>query len=73
MAQEQSSIYHEIYAHMLDRPVEASSLEHLAAKLSQGLELPYDATKYELRYMEYRGVLTSRAGHDGATVYEVVA
>lgn len=70
MAQEQG-IYHEIYTHMLNRPVEALSLEHLAAKLSQKLGLPYDATKYELRYMEYRGVLVSRAGHDGTTVYEV--
>ena len=70
MAQEQS-VYHDIYTHMLDRPVEALNLEHLAAKLSQKLDLPYDATKYELRYMEYRGVLASRAGHDGAVVYEI--
>ncbi len=72
MEQEQS-VYHEIHAYMLDRPVEALSLEHLAAKLSQKLGIPYDAARYELNYMEYRGVLASRAGHDGATVYEVVA
>ncbi len=72
MEQEQS-VYHKIYAYMLDQPIEAHGLGWLAAKLSLKLGIPYDAARYELNYMEYRGVLASRAGHDGATVYEVVA